>query len=122
MPGKYILPGTIYMKTLYQIRDYHRLKEEAQAILEESPSPADGQPRGSNIGDPVVSKASKREKYLRVIGIIENARDEIPIEYRHGVWASVMYREAFPVDAARTTYSRWKSRFIYRVAEELEFI
>ncbi len=39
------------MATLYQIRDYYRMKQEAEAALTASPEPPDGQPRGT-AGDP----------------------------------------------------------------------
>ena len=32
--GKYVLPGTVYMKTLYHIRDYFRLKEKIQDAID----------------------------------------------------------------------------------------
>ena len=44
--NKYILPYAAYHQTVWQIRDYYRLKEEAQAILDESPPPPDGQQIG----------------------------------------------------------------------------
>ena len=62
--GKYILPREVYHQTIWIIRDYYRLKEEAEAILHESPGPSDGQPHGMNgISDPNASKAIRRERH-----------------------------------------------------------
>lgn len=119
---KYILPGNLYMQTIYLIRDYHRMAEEAEAILEESPAPPDGQPRGTARPNPVENKALRREKYLSIIAIIDAAKQQIPKEYRIGVWMNVMYAKPFPEDAGRATYGRYKSQFVYEVAKKVYFL
>lgn len=119
---KYILPGNLYMQTVYLIRDYHRMAEEAEAILEESPAPPDGQPRGTARPNQVEQKAMRREKYLSIIGIIQEAKLAIPKEYRTGVWMNIMYAEPFPEDAGRATYGRYKSQFVYEVAKKVYFL
>ena len=100
--GKYILPGTVYMKTIYQIRDYYRLKEKIQDTIDESPDPHQPHVSGSKKGSPTESKAFKI--------------------YRDGVWASVMFNEPYPQDADRTTYGRHKSRFVFTVAAYLGWV
>lgn len=120
--NKYILPSAAYMETIYIIRGYARYKDEATAILEESPPPPDGQPRGQNMGDETASKAVRREEYLRKIAAIEQAIMLVPPEYREGVWRNTIDRTAFPNDAARATYGKWKSRFIYEVATRLGIV
>lgn len=120
--NKYILPAAAYNLTVWTIRDYCRIKEEAEAILMESPPPPDGQPRGSGTGDEVASKAIRREEFLRKTAAIETALGNIPKEYRGGVWANIVKRKAFPLDADRSTYGRWKSRFIYEVAVRLGIV
>ena len=117
--AKYILPGNMYMQTIYQIRDYYRLKEEAQAILDESPAPPDGMPKGKAEGSDPERRAMRRERYLKVVKIVDEAKALIPEEYRAGVWNNVLYHDAFPADADRTTYGRYKSMFVYRIAREL---
>lgn len=120
---KYILPPAVYHQTLWQIRDYYRLKELYDTVAEESPGPSDGMPRGrGGVSDPTFNKAVKMGEAGRIILAIEGARDMIPEEYRRGVWNSVMFREPFPRDAARGTYGRWKSRFVYGVAVSLHLI
>lgn len=120
--NKYILPRAVYHKTLWQIRDYYRLKEEAEGILHESAPVSDGTPRGTAIGDPVHAKAVRREEALRVIKVIEDEISRIPDEYQKGVWDSIQYGSRYPDDAALSTYGLWKSRYIYMVASGLHFI
>ena len=121
--GKYTLPHEVYLQTLWQIRYYDRLCEKYAETVTESPAPSGGMPRAKGItSDPTYQKAVKLEHIGRVILAIETARDMVPEEYRAGVWANVMYRKPYPIDADRTTYGRWKSRFVYTVAEKLNFI
>ena len=120
--GKYILPGTVYMKTLYQIRDYYRLKEKIQDTIDEGPDPKQIHVSGSRRGSVTESKALKIYNDSTIVTAIEKARDEIPKEYRDGVWKSVMYNEPYPLDAARSTYGIHKSRFVYAVAAYLGWV
>lgn len=120
--GKYILPGNMYMQTIYQIRDYYRLKEEAERILVESADPPDGQPKGKDIVSDPERKVMRRERLIRIIDIIDNAKAMLPEEYRQGVWNNVMYHDAFPADAARATYGNYKSLFVYAIAREIFFL
>ena len=117
--NKYILPRELYNQTIWQIRDYHRLKDQAEAILEASPEPSNGQPKGNGTGNTVESKAIRRERLLCTIQIIEESKASIPIEYREGIWNNVLFRQPFPEDADRSTYGRHKSKFVYEVAKKL---
>lgn len=117
--GKYVLPGMLYMKTIYQIRDYHRLKEKIRDTIDASGKPGEVRVSGGKKNSVTESKALQIYNDGIIVDAIEKARDEIPEEYRQGVWNSVMYREPYPLDAARETYSRHKSRFVYMVARYL---
>ena len=96
------------------------MKEEARAILEGTPQQLTGMPHGSRVSDPVAAKVRKRENYLRKIEAIDAALAIVPEEYRSGVFDNVIEHKAYPLDADRSTYSRWKSAFIYAVAVKLE--
>lgn len=121
--GKYTLPREVYLQTLWQIRDYYRLCQKYAETVTESPAPSDGMPRAKGItSDPTYQKAVKLERIGRVILAIETSLDIVPEEYRAGVWASVISNKPYPINADRTTYGRWKSRFVYTVAEKLNFI
>lgn len=116
--SKYLLPAPVYFKVVWEIRDYYRMKDMAQAILEESASPADGMPHGSPSADGVFNKASRRVYITMILDIIDDELVSIPKEYRRGVWNNIMYKTSFPKDANRGTYSRYKSRMIYNIAQK----
>jgi hypothetical protein len=121
--GKYILPREVYHQTIWIIRDYYRLKEEAEAILHESPGPSDGQPHGMNgISDPNAAKAIQRERLVAKTDAIDKALACLPAEYRAGVWQNILYYMPMPMDAGRATYGRWKARFVWEVANSLKLI
>jgi hypothetical protein len=120
--NKYFLPTAVYNKAIWEIRDYYRLRAESESILEESPDPPDGLPRGTSVGNEVESKAIKREKLKWKIEVIESNLEIIPEEYRRGVWKNIQYRTPYPKNADRTTYSRYKSQYINAIATEMELI
>ena len=100
--NKYILPAAVYNKTIWQIRDYYRLKEAQDSIIYQRGS-SDGTPRGSGVGDPTFYKAEKLARAL-------------------DIWDSIQFRSPYPIDADRSTYGRLKSRFVYTVAKKLDYI
>ncbi|MBS5334172.1 MAG: hypothetical protein KHY62_01470 [Firmicutes bacterium] len=118
----WILPYNLYRQTLYAIRDYERLKEEYEDMLTGSAINIDGQPKGTKIGDPTGTTAARLEKYHDRLKAIEAAKEEIPKEYIKGVWQNIVYGAPFPHDADRTTYGRYKSKFVYEAARQLSFV
>ena len=120
---KYILPTAVYHQTLWQIRDYYRLRDIRDEILQGSGGPPDGMPGGSGRpGNPTQAKAIKLAETSRLVTIIDEEIAQVPEEYRKGVWNAVQFREPFPVNASRQTYSMWKSFFVYCVAKRLKLI
>lgn len=114
--NKYILPKDIYHQTLWMIRGYDRMVEEAKAVLDESSATIDGQPKSTKISDSTAMKAIKREENMVKIKIIDQELSEIPEEYRNGVWNNVQDGKGFPKNADRSTYARYKSKFISEIA------
>lgn len=112
----YALPEDVYRQSLWFIRGYYRRREEAAAILDESPAPSDGLPHGSGTSDPVSAKAARRSDLIRDNEIIDREREKIPAEYREAVWQNIHFRTPYPVYADRHTYGRYKSKLIYLVA------
>lgn len=119
--NRYILPTAVWNKTIWQIRDYYRLKEARDDIIYQRGAD-DGMPHGSGTGDPTFQKAEKLARVQDVVKVIEDALEQIPQEYRKGVWDNVQFRSPYPDDADRTTYSRMKARFVYTVARKLDYI
>lgn len=120
--NKYILPTAVYHQTIWLIRDYDRMVKELADILLESPAPPDGMPGGTNKVSEVQVKAERREPLLKKTTAIEKALKKVPREYRKGVWDNIQEHKAYPNDADRNTYGRWKSRFIREVAVSLGMV
>lgn len=121
--NKYILPQAIYLITLWTIRDYQRMKDEYSAIGSVSSPVIDGMPHGQGgTSDPTESQAVKAENLAVKIEAIESSLKAVPVYYRRGVWESIQYRSPYPLDGDRSTYGRWKSRFIHDVARKLNLI
>ena len=117
-----LMPRAVYMKTIYQIRDYDRLKQKLADLIVQGQDPT--QPKVSSGGktSPVESAAMKRENDAFIVGVIDKALQKIPAEYRIGVWQAVRENTPYPKDADKSTYGRYKTEFIYRVARGLHFI
>lgn len=114
---KYILPRTVYHQTLWRIRDYYRLKELADNLIECKSGEIDGMPKATGISDKVGNAVVKRERFISDVSCINIELKHIPEEYRNGVWNNIQFGQPYPKDADRTTYGRYKSKFIYNVAE-----
>lgn len=116
----YILPHHIYYKTIWEIKGYYWLKERVEDIILATPD-HDGQPHAGGVSDPTYTKALKLGDSASRLRIIEEERDRILPEYRQGVWDNIMHGSRYPDDADRRTYSRHKSKFVYRVAVRLGY-
>lgn len=118
--NRYYLPKNLYMRTVYLIRDYIRLKEEYDDMLDESFS-GEGL-GGSTISDPTPVRAAKVYECARCIRAITDALSVIPEDYRSGVFENIVFGERYPDYAAVSTWSRNRSRFIYEVARNMNWI
>lgn len=121
--GKYSLPKNVYLRTLYLIRDYDRLKEAREEIIGSSAPPSDGQPKGSGARtDETANKAIRLERISKECEAVEQAMICIPEEYRAGVVNNVMYQVRYPYTAHPRTWAKYRSRFIKNVAENMRYI
>lgn len=120
--NEYYLDKTLYRSTLAVIRDYDRLRMEYKAILEESPAPPDGMPRGTKVSDPTGRTAIRREEISKKLDAVEEAIKVVPKEYRLGVWNAIVNYSRYPRDADKSTYWRYKAKFVYHVAKNLYWI
>ena len=117
-----MLPSNVRSQVLYLVRDYDRMLEEADAILEESGIAEGGMPKGSGMGDPVAQAALRREHLLVKIGAIEKALEGLPDEYRRAVFDNAKYRVPYPDYADRTTFWRYRAKFFYKIAKLLHMV
>ena len=120
--SKYNLPRNVYMRTLYLIRDYDRLKRLRQEILYSSPPPPDGQPGCKGGSDSTADKAIQIADVSKECEAIEQAILCIPDEYRKGVVNNVMYQIRYPDTAHYMTWAKYRSRFIQNVAKNMRYI
>jgi len=109
-----------YMRVIYAIRDYGRLKAEYESIAEASPDPPDGMPSGSKISDPTAEKAMRLEELGRQIRAIEAGMEIIPEEYRKQIYNNIVFR--IPYDTRHTAYSTyryWRQKMIMEISRGL---
>ena len=119
---KYRLPAAVYHKTLWTIRDYHRIKDELSTMITPKSGGGESASHSGDPGDPTYKMAVKYSEYLDIIHAIEEARNNIPREYDLGIWNNIQYGARYPKDAERSTYGHIKSRFVYEVAINLHFV
>lgn len=117
----YQLPHNLYMRVLYHIRDYDRLKFERQEVLHSSPC-LDGQPKGDSAASSTENKAIRLMKLEEDCAAVDQALTQIPQEYRLGVMNNICYRSPYPIDAGYATYARWRRRLIYLTAKNLKLV
>ena len=116
----YKLPHNLYMRMLYLVLDYERIRSEREDIINGSP-PADGVPH-SGVGNPTEHKAIRLAELNGSCTAIEKALSAVPAEYRKAIWNNICYQSPYPIIAGEATYKRWRCRFIYEVAKNLHEI
>ena len=80
-------------------------------------------PRGSGqVSKPTEQKALAVLTELETIDAIDKALKLIPSEYRTQVFDKVVYKAPYPYYADKSTWSRWRMRFLYYVAERLGWL
>lgn len=120
--NKYLLPKPLYRMTLAFIRDHSRKVTEYNQIMEESPLPPDGQPKGTVKGNPTERDGIRRAELRDAILAVDTALEDIPQEYRKGVWLNITEYKRYPDDADPRTYRTYKQRFIWYVAHNMFWI
>ena len=56
---------------------------------------------------------------MNTINAIEDALKQIPMEYRQYIFDNVVHKIKYPDFADKMTWSRWRMRFLYWVADNL---
>ena len=118
----YWLEPTIYRRVLAVVRDYDRMVRDYNEIIHETAA-GDGQPGSNTPGDPVARKAERMDRLWEDIRAVEIALIQIPPEYRDGVLRNIRYG-GWPEDvpAHRNTWSKWRRRLLFLVAEKLYLV
>ena len=118
----YLLPKTVYHRTLWVIRDYERLKAERNEILYSYSCEQDGLPHGSGVGNPTEDKALKLAQIGRDMEAVEQALLLVDDDMRNGIMNSICYQVPYPYYPSRWTWQRKKQRFIHEVAKNLKLV
>lgn len=116
----YKLPHNLYMRMLYLVRDYERIRSEREDIINGSP-PADGVPH-SGVGNPTEHKAIKLAMLDRECEAVAKALKSIPEEYRKAIVNNICYGSPYPIFADPETYGRWRRRLIFFTAKNLGLV
>ncbi len=95
----YLLPHCLYMRTLYLIRDYPRLKARAQNAQDSE------------------SGACANE-----VRAVEGALEMLPEFYREPVFNNIVYGCRYPLGADERTFRRYKQRCVYYAASLLGLV
>ena len=134
----YKLPQSVYMRVLWKIRDYERLREEQMKILYASSPPPDGQPKSSALGNPTEQKALRRAYIDAELAAIDQASIVLQGEYSNRMTTGFdpltafqdylyfcqEYRRKTKNDEGpcTRTWKYYRARFVYEVAKNSQLI
>lgn len=126
----YYIEPSIYKAILYIIRSYGALKKEYEELIEIKTYPKfEPNKSGNNYNknDITGEIAIKLERKAHIINAIESALkkfNELENEkyYIKGIWENIINSTPYPCDAASSTYSRHKARFIWLIGKNLDMI
>lgn len=116
---KYSLSGhpEARQRAIWLIRDYPNIK----AAVEDHDGYGhggryDGAPRSTVPRSSVEDAAIKRAAISWQVEAVEWAFDQIPEEYRRGIWDNIVHRTPYPPYAHLNTWKAWKQKAIFLVA------
>lgn len=115
---EYRLDKSLYLRVLHTVRDYPRMLEKVNDIIHGNATD-DGMPKSKNVGKPTEKKAIAIVETMNTINAIEDALKQIPMEYRQYIFDNVVHKIKYPDFADKMTWSRWRMRFLYWVADNL---
>lgn len=122
--GVYTLPKSVYYRVLYIVKDYPRLLQDADAMLEATPPQTETPEiqRQRNLRATETNNL-KYTEIMKDIRDIENAlKDAVPDDAQKAILSSIINNTPYPLDKDRRTYSRYKQKFLYILAKERNLI
>ena len=128
----------VYNYIEFELQHYEenkeKLKEMRLDIIEASPEPSDGQPKGQGgTGNPTEQKAMKLissvaiRKIERTVNAIEKVRNTLNKEYlKFFEWNYIIkagiVKTCQEVNISEKTYYRWRDSIVYAIGRELGLI
>ena len=136
MRKDYKMPNWIKQNVENELRQYYNnleiLKEEEKNILDESPAPPDGQPKGNGVGNPTENKVLKLNTRTLLLtrrrldgitkvkeALCKEDKDLFELIYKEGFTARLAYTYK---GISEDTFYNVKRKIQYLVAIELGYI
>ena len=116
----YWLPHNVYMRVLYIIRDYPRMKSEQNAVIYTSPAEYNG--AKNEHGDPTANKAVKIAMMSKETDAVDFAYHELPPEYQTAIWDNILFSTPYKIPGNKNTFRLWRSKFCHSIAGRLHYI
>jgi len=119
----YLLPHNLYMRVLYIIKDYDRLKGEYHAILDSgigAGGVVGASPTSNEPPRPTEDVAIRLALVSDELHAIEQALLEIPGEYRAGLMHNIVYGVSCPDFAHYNTWRNQRYKLCYKIAKRLK--
>ena len=123
-PKSQRLPRAIYYRVLYMIKDYPRMLADADALLASTPDPTETPEiqRQRNLRATETQNIRYAE-IMKTVREIETAlRETVPQDCREAILQSVISNKPYPLKYSRSTYSKYKQKFIEAVARKEKLI
>lgn len=122
--GKYVLPKSAYMRTVYTVRDYPRLLQLANDLVV-STSNTTSIPKIQKQRN-IKTEEHQSLKYAEImndIRLIEEALlESVSPDDREAVLANVINDKPWPHLKSTRTYRTYKQKFLYTVAKKFNII
>ena len=118
----YLLPHNLYMRVLYIIKDYDRLKEEYREMSQYSAPLLSGMPGKGEQVDATEEKGIRLAMLFGELHAIDQAKMMIPGEYREHVILNITQGVRYPDFAHYNTWRYNKYKLCYNVAKILKMV
>ena len=116
-PGRYSLAHhpEAQKRAYWLIRDYTNIKKRLE-VLDGYSGGHDG-PAASGSKESITERtAAKRAELSKHTDIVDKAIEQLPEEYRKGVWDNMVSKKPLPDTAGPKTWKRYKQQFVWYVA------
>lgn len=106
--SRYRMPKERYQQAKYALKSYPRLKQEFRNLPAEA--------------DPNSDEAIRRFLLNTWLTAVDRAVMNIPKEYRSGLLENIWHGTPYPYIAAERTWSEWRCRLLYHIAQNLNIL
>ena len=118
------MPHSVAMRVKWTIKDYPRLKQEADACIARTPTQTET-PEAQRQRDITATERTnlKYAELMKTIRAIDDALVEsVAPQDRQTIMDHILHDKRWPLDRSESTYKRIQNRFMYAVAKKLQYI